>query len=234
MIILALDSSGSSCSVALVDGGGAVLAHRFRSMARGQAEVLMPMLRDAMAEAAIGFPALDLLAVTVGPGSFTGIRVGLAAARGLALATGLPAVGVTAFAAIADAVEIGEIGEAAVVVAIDSRRAELFVQVFVGGRSVPAPPLAVAPADLARLLPAGRLVVAGDGAARAAAALIAAGRDVIVCGATSPDARHVARVALRQASDGIAPAPLQPLYLRAPDVTLPPSRGSAPHGPAPR
>jgi tRNA threonylcarbamoyladenosine biosynthesis protein TsaB len=231
MIVLALDSSGSSCSVALVDGGGAVLAHRFRSMARGQAEVLMPMLRDAMAEAAVGFAALDLLAVTVGPGSFTGIRVGLAAARGLALATGLPAVGVTAFAAVADAVEFGA---AAVVVAIDSRRAELFVQVFTGGGIAPAPPLAVAPADLARLLPPGRLVLAGDGAARAAAALIAAGRDVLVSGITSPDARHVARVVLRQASDDIAPASLQPLYLRAPDVTLPTSREPAQRSIAPR
>jgi tRNA threonylcarbamoyladenosine biosynthesis protein TsaB len=217
MIVLALDSSGAACSVALVDGD-TVLAHRFRAMARGHAEVLMPMLRDAMAEAAVGFASLGLIAATVGPGSFTGIRVGLAAARGLALASGLPAVGITAFAAVAAAVEPAvEATGAAVVVAIDSRRAELFVQIFAGGIAA-GPPAAVAPADLAALVPAGRLVLAGDGAARAAAALTAAGRDALVSGVAVLDARDVARVALSHPGDGGA---LRPLYLRAPDVTLP-------------
>jgi tRNA threonylcarbamoyladenosine biosynthesis protein TsaB len=214
MIVLALDSSGAACSIALVDGD-TVLAHRFRAMARGHAEVLMPMVRDAMAEAGVGFASLGLIAATVGPGSFTGIRVGLAAARGLALASGLPAVGVTAFAAVAAAVEPAG---AAVVVAIDSRRAELFVQIFAGGIAA-GPPAAVAPAALAALVPAGRLVLAGDGAARAAAALTTAGRDALVSGVAVLDARDVARVALSHPGDGGA---LRPLYLRAPDVTLPP------------
>jgi tRNA threonylcarbamoyladenosine biosynthesis protein TsaB len=214
MIVLALDSSGAACSVALVDGD-TVLAHRFRAMARGHAEVLMPMLRDTMAEAAVSFASLGLIAATVGPGSFTGIRVGLAAARGLALASGRPAVGITAFAAVAAAVEPAG---AAVVVAIDSRRAELFVQIFAGGIAA-GPPTAVAPADLAALVPAGRLVLAGDGAVRAAAALTAAGRDALVSGVAVLDARDVARVALNHPGVGGA---LRPLYLRAPDVTLPP------------
>jgi tRNA threonylcarbamoyladenosine biosynthesis protein TsaB len=224
MIVLALDSSGSACSVALVGPDGAVLAHRFQAMARGHAEILMPMLRDAMAEAGVGFAALGLIAATIGPGSFTGIRVGLAAARGLALATGLPAVGITAFEAIAEAVEAEG---AALVVAIDSRRAELFVQVFAAGIA-PDPPRAVAPADLAAILPQGKLVLAGDGAERAAAALLTAGRVASVASVTAPDARHVARVALRRRSAGGGMPALQPLYLRAPDVTLPMPQGAAP------
>ncbi|MDB5408817.1 MAG: peptidase glycoprotease [Rhodospirillales bacterium] len=222
MIALALDSSGSACSVALVEGGGTVLAHRFRAMARGHAELLLPMLRDAMAEAEVGFDSLGLIAVTVGPGSFTGIRVGLSAARGLALATGLPAVGITAFEAVAAAVEPA--GQA-IVVAIDSRRSELFVQVFAAGGSAAGPPIAVAPADLAASVPSGELVLAGDGAGRAAAALTTAGRAVRLSGIASPDARDVARVALRQRIGGGALSPLRPLYLRAPDVTLPPAPG---------
>jgi tRNA threonylcarbamoyladenosine biosynthesis protein TsaB len=225
MIALALDSSGSACSVALVHRDGAVLAHRFRAMSRGHAEILMPMLRDAMAEAAVGFAALGLIAVTVGPGSFTGIRVGLAAARGLALATGLPAVGITAFEAVADAVEADE---AAVAVAIDSRRAELFVQIFAAAGIALGPPIAAAPADLVGVLPDGRLVLAGDGAARAAAALTAAGRMALVSGVASPDARHVARVALRRWLDGGVSPALRPLYMRAPDVTPPPLSRAAP------
>jgi tRNA threonylcarbamoyladenosine biosynthesis protein TsaB len=222
MIALALDSSGSACSVALVDDGGAVLAHRFRAMVRGHAELLMPMLREAMAEAEIGFATLGLIAATVGPGSFTGIRVGLAAARGLALATGLPAVGITAFEAVAAAVEPA--GEA-IVVAIDSRRAEFFLQVFAADGIAAGPPIAVAPGDLAASLPEGGLILAGDGAGRAAAALAAPGRAVRLSGIAAPDARDVARVALRHRIGGGALSPLRPLYLRAPDVTLPPAQG---------
>jgi tRNA threonylcarbamoyladenosine biosynthesis protein TsaB len=223
MIVLALDSSGSGCSVALVERGGAVLAHRFQAMTRGHAEILMPMLRDAMAEACVAFARIGLIAATVGPGSFTGIRVGLAAARGLALASGLPAIGITAFEAVADAVAAEG---AAVVVAIDSRRAELFIQIFADGGIVRGPPIVVAPADLVDVIPGGRLVLAGEGAPHAAAALTAAGRTALISGVAAPDARHVARVALRRRSAGGAMPPLQPLYLRAPDVTPPP--GAAP------
>ena len=101
MKLLALDCAGLACSVALWRDG-AIVAERTREMARGHAEALMPMLGEVMAAADERLDALDRLAVTVGPGSFTGIRVGLAAARGLALAIGCPLIGVGTLAALAE------------------------------------------------------------------------------------------------------------------------------------
>lgn len=223
--VLALDTSGAACSVALRDGTGRLLAHRFQALARGHAELLMPMLRDTMAEARIDFAALSLLAVTTGPGSFTGIRVGLAAARGLALASGLPILGVTAFdalaAAIAAAIAPGERAGRPLLVAIDSRRGDLFVQGFAADGSPLAAPAAVAPDGLAAIAPPGALMLVGDGAERAAAALAAAGRPAILAAARLPDAADVAAVALVRWRPGEWPPSPLPLYLRAPDVTLP-------------
>src|SRR5438552_13886170 len=101
--ILALDSSGAACSTALWRRG-AVVARSRREMARGHAEALIPMLVETMSGAGESLKALDAVAVTVGPGAFTGIRIGLAAARGIGLAANIPVVGITTFAAIAEAV----------------------------------------------------------------------------------------------------------------------------------
>ena len=106
MKLLALDSSAAACSVALWDDreektGSPIVAHRGKYMERGQSEALIPLVDSVMEETGWIFSDLDRLGVTVGPGSFTGVRVGLAAARGLALAGRLPLVGVTSFEAIA-------------------------------------------------------------------------------------------------------------------------------------
>jgi tRNA threonylcarbamoyladenosine biosynthesis protein TsaB len=229
MTILAIDTSSAACSVALRDATGSLIAHRFEALARGHAERLMPMLRETMAEAGIGFADLALIAVTTGPGSFTGIRVGLAAARGLALASALPLLGVTAFEAMQEAVAPAERQRRTLLVAIDSRRGDLFIQGFAADGTPLAAPAAVTQEALAAAVPAGALLLAGDGAARAAAVLAAAGRDVAVAGAAGPpDAAAVAAVALSRRRAGETPVPPLPLYLRAPDVTLPAAR------PAPR
>ena len=225
MIVLALDTSGAACSVALRDGDGRLLAHRFEALQRGHAERLMPMLRETMDEAAIDFTALALIAVTTGPGSFTGIRVGLAAARGLALASGLPILGVTAFEALVAAVKPAERDGRALVAAIDSRRGDLFIQGFAADGTPLGDPVAATPEALAGAVPSGRLLLAGDGAARAATALTASGRDAVTASAAGPpDAAAVAAVALARWRPGEIPAPPLPLYLRAPDVTLPAAR----------
>jgi len=92
--VLALDAALSACSVAVLFEGE-VVAHRRSDMARGQAAALLPMVREAMAEAQFSFESIDLVAVSIGPGHFTGLRIGLAAAQGLALACGVPLAGVT-------------------------------------------------------------------------------------------------------------------------------------------
>src|SRR4051812_14151460 len=103
MNILGFDTSGAVCAAAVLRSGR-VAAQREAAMERGHAQALVPMLAAAMEEAGLGFGDLDAVGVTVGPGAFTGIRIGLAAARGIGLASGLPVFGVTGFAAIAAAV----------------------------------------------------------------------------------------------------------------------------------
>ena len=101
MIVLAIDTCLFACSVAVVNDGR-VLARRVEPMSRGHQERLAPLVQEAMAEAGLGFDKLDRIGVTVGPGSFTGLRVGLAFAKGLASALSIPAVGIGALEALAD------------------------------------------------------------------------------------------------------------------------------------
>jgi tRNA threonylcarbamoyladenosine biosynthesis protein TsaB len=100
MRVLGLDSALTACSAALWQDGE-ILARRMEVMPRGQSEALMPMAVAVMGEADLAFEELDRLGVTVGPGSFTGLRIGLAAARGMAVALRLPLVGVTTLEAVA-------------------------------------------------------------------------------------------------------------------------------------
>ena len=101
--LLALDTAGTACSAA-VWCAGKVRARRFEVMARGQSERLVPMIEAVMSEAGIAYGALDAVAVTLGPGGFTGVRIGLATARALALAWARPIIGVSNFEALAAAV----------------------------------------------------------------------------------------------------------------------------------
>jgi tRNA threonylcarbamoyladenosine biosynthesis protein TsaB len=208
MKILALETSGASCSVAVL-AGGVLAAHRREEMQRGQAEALLPMLRDAMRDAGLRFPALDLVATTVGPGAFTGIRIGLAAARGIGLAAGKPVLGVTTFEAIGEAAASTE----PLLAAVDSRREDvLFLQMLPAGA-----PAAVAPDRVAGWVPPGEVRVAGD-AATWAARLLGARAEIV---AALPDAAAVARLAERRWRKGAVAAPPRPLYLRGADTTAP-------------
>jgi tRNA threonylcarbamoyladenosine biosynthesis protein TsaB len=121
--VLAFDTSAAHCAAALLSGDQ-VLVERQEDMAKGQAERLMPMLEEMLAEAGIGWRDLAVLGVGVGPGNFTGVRIAVAAARGLALGLGIPAVGVTTFEAMA----LGAARPCAVV--LDARRGQVYVQVF--------------------------------------------------------------------------------------------------------
>lgn len=225
LTLLALDAAGASCSVALWSGGE-VVVRRFSAMARGQSERLVPMIGEVMAEWGGGFEKLDALAVTTGPGGFTGVRIGLATARGLALARGLPLIGVSSFEVAAAAATAEERAGRHVVAVLDSKRNEVFAQLFEAGLAEAGPPLELAVAALAEALPSGPLVVTGDAAAAAAGALKAAGRrEVVTAAAAGPADAAVlaARAALR---DPAAAGPVRPVYLRPPDVTPPKGAGS--------
>jgi tRNA threonylcarbamoyladenosine biosynthesis protein TsaB len=208
MIVLGLDTCLSSCSVAVLDGER-VLASVCEVMARGHQERLAPMAQQAMAEAGIGFDRLDRVGVTVGPGSFTGLRVGIAFAKGLAAALALPAVGVGTLEALA--------AEAAGLVfpILDARRDQVYLQAFEDGRALMAPDAVTAETAAARIaeLSMGRdFTLVGSGAPLLAG-LAPAAR---VVAADGVDARQVARLAATR-----EPRPLKPLYLRAPDAKLP-------------
>jgi tRNA threonylcarbamoyladenosine biosynthesis protein TsaB len=148
------------------------------------------------------------------------LRIGLAAARGMALAAGLRCVGVTSLEAVAEAIGSEERAGRALLVTLDSKRADIFAQLFEAGGAPLARPVAIPRDGLADILPAGPLIVAGTAAAAAVAWLAEQGFDVIQAGGAGfPHARDVVRVAVRRLAAGDIPrAPPSPLYLRAPDT----------------
>ena len=224
--ILGIDTATSGCSAALWRDG-AVLARRAAEMPRGQSEALLPMIREVMAEAGAGFGDLDLFAVTVGPGAFTGLRIGLSAARGMALATGIPCFGLTTFEVLLrSARDAGLSGP--VVVALDAKRADLYVQAFDAEDEATTPPGAVLPEDLPGFLPEtqGTAAVVGDAAGIALEALSAAGRDARKGNApTLPDAAVIAGLAGERWLPGTSVPVPEPLYLRPPDAVKPVNGG---------
>jgi len=222
MKVLALETATAACSVAVLDG--AVLrAHRAVPMQRGHAEALMPMVEAAMAAAGLAHGDLDLVATTVGPGSFTGLRVGLAAARGIALAAGIPALGVTTLEALAAGLDEDARAGAPVAALLDARRGEVYVQLFDARAVARGAPVAVAPA--AADLPDGPLVLVGAGAPLVLAAQGARPGWRPVETPRLPDAAAVARLAARRfAEDPAAIRPPRPLYVRGHGARPPAAR----------
>ena len=218
MRILALDSATSACSVA-VFCDKEVIAHRYEEMSRGQAETLIPMVADAMSAAGLEFDALDAIAVTMGPGAFTGVRIGLSTAQSLALAADKPLVGVTTLEAVFAAQ-----GQASTpfLVALDTKRTDIYAQLFDSDGEALTEPLALEEDKISMAVSMHGIGVVGDAADRAARALnkagIAAKRH---WGPMLPDASWVARIAAGRFSAGDL-VPVEPIYLRAPDVGPPP------------
>lgn len=212
MICLGLDTALGACSAALLDGD-TVLATERLMMATGQAEAIAPLVQRIMEAAAMPFSAIRRIGVTTGPGTFTGQRIGLSFARGLALALKIPAVGVTTLEALATAARARH-PNALVLAVTDARRGELYAQLF-------APDGAQA-SDAALLAHEAAAAIAGD----AAAVLTGTGGPILaplLPAATldiddQPDAAIVARLALTREPGAHPPAPF---YLRAPDAKLP-------------
>jgi len=216
MLVLAIDTALAACSVAVLDTGrGAIVGRESLPMVRGQAEVLMPMVARVMAQAGVDFASLDRVAVTVGPGSFTGLRVGIAAARGIALAAGKPAVGLSTLAAFA-APHIAADDTEPVVAAIDARHEQVYLQVFgPGGRTLVSPRIAPL-REAIRAAATGATRVVGTAAELIVKAWpLSQDLPTVIDARAAPDIDWVARLGAA-ASDSQGPP--KPLYLRAPDA----------------
>jgi tRNA threonylcarbamoyl adenosine modification protein YeaZ len=216
MRVLAIDTALEACSVAVLDTGQPASAvHETQPMLRGHAEALMPMIARVLAQAGLEATTLDRIAVTTGPGSFTGLRVGIAAARGIALAAGKPAVGLTTLAAVA-APLIAANDAIPVVSAVDARHDHVYLQVFgAGGLTLVKP----------RLLPIQEAVRASLGGPPR---LVGTGAEMLACAwpadeaapasvgsDRAPDIQWVARLG---AAAPESTSPPKPVYMRAPDA----------------
>lgn len=218
MTILAFDTSLTACSAAILPSGAGVAIQRFEPMERGHAEALFPMIEAVMADTGCAFGDLAKLAVTVGPGSFTGIRAGVAAARGLALAANLPVVAATSLEVMARGL-VRQTRPAersdGFIIAHDARREEFYIQPFTAeGR--PLSPPALCGLTEAAALSGDMPFLAGSGAAAIAAELLRQGRDARAAFAgLLPEARDLADIAATRPPESHRVAPL---YLRAPDA----------------
>ena len=217
---MGIETGGRACSVAILRGN-APPVYEHEDTDHGHATLLMPMIERVRAKAGIGYAELDRIAVAVGPGSFTGLRVGIAAALGLSLASGVPAVGISSFHIVAGgSLNAPDLGGYRFFVLLDSRREEPFLAELGSDFSLIGPPTVVSIADFdAMLRGAGRSVVFGDSPAvsRPTDCFPADVRRVPM----APHAMMVAALAADPAHRYDLPP--KPVYVRAPDVTMPKS-----------
>ena len=226
MKLLALDTSMQACSAAvLVKNGRQITVHNlFERLGRGHAERLMPMVDEVLALATIHVKELDRLAVSTGPGTFTGVRIGLAAARGLALALKLPLVGENSLRLIAaDTFANASLQPGSLVgVVMDARRDQLYFQLFdEHGPVDQSGPRLLFPQQVDKFLPSGRnIFLVGSGLSLLHSHLDKTTRKIIHlsdfrAGRPQPDAAHLARLAVHISPTGKS---LSPLYLRPADA----------------
>jgi tRNA threonylcarbamoyl adenosine modification protein YeaZ len=215
MRVLAIDTALAACSAAVLDTVyGGIVSSESLPMVRGHAEALMPLIKRVMDEAGLAFTDIDRVAVTTGPGSFTGLRVGIAAARGIALSADKPAVGLSTLSVYA-APHLAADDLVPVIAAIDARHAHVYLQVFSpGGRSFTVPRLAaLREAVLAASETPSRIV--GSAAQAIADAMPPGSATAVVDPGAAPDIAWVARMG------AVVPegqSPPKPQYLRAPDA----------------
>ncbi len=214
MPLLAIDTSTGACSAALLnEKDRQIQAFRHAIMPRGHAEALALMVRDVMREAGCTMAALRRIAVTTGPGTFTGVRIGLAFARALGAALGLPVTGISTLQAIAANAN----ASSPVAAIMDARRGEVYMQLFTPQNQPASTAQVLGIAEAAALLPGGELTLIGSGARLVVAKTNAPSNWHISSESPFPDARKIAMLA---ADEAIPDQPPGPVYLRAPDAKL--------------
>jgi len=221
MRILAMDTSAGACSAAVWDEGH--ITQRLVELDRGHSELLIPLVLETMAASGRRFYQLDLLTVTVGPGAFTGLRVGLAAARGMALAARLPCMGVTTLEAMASAVDPRETAGRLLLVTLDTKRSAVYAQIFRTKEPV-TPPMVVDPPELAEKIGTQPVLLAGDAAITVMPTLREAGIDASVSAMPGyPTAAGIAALAARRwQQEGMRVETMpSPIYLRSPSTGVP-------------
>ncbi len=207
MLTLVLDTALNACAAA-VSRDNLVLAQASEPMQRGHQERLAPMVEAVMGASGVGFEALDRIGVTVGPGSFTGLRVGLAFAKAMSLALDIPCIGVNSLEALA----AGRTGFVAA--AIAAKGGQVYLQAFLDGVALMAPDVldtSVAVARIAELWSGSEATLVGSGASELASAL----PDAAIADAETADICALAQLVLSRPSTAARP---KPLYLRSPDA----------------
>jgi tRNA threonylcarbamoyladenosine biosynthesis protein TsaB len=205
MLILSIDCAGHGCGVCVWKDGN-VLSTLNETMERGQDQRLMPLIIEALRQANVTFNDLDRIAVTRGPGSFTGLRIGLAAARGLGLATGKPVIGIDRFS-----IYRAQHPDKDLMVIIASRRKELYCRYYSASEQTEEPKMLAAEEITAFLQDKPKTIVTGDIPA-----------DMFPAYQPATEAEHLTSARLAAHTDAKSPEFLpRPLYLRAPDVTMP-------------
>lgn len=222
MKILAMDTATAACSVALWQNDQ--VTHRtFTPMARGHASALLPMIESLLQDAAVTIADLDGFAVSVGPGGFSGLRIALSTARGFAVATKKPVVGITTLEALAAAVGPQD---HPVLCALDAKRADLYAQAFSPEGQPLCAPTAALPQDCLGLVSASKLIIAGDSFARLAPQCAERGIEAIESPHSLPDAAFIATLAAEKLQNTPQDIPRpEPLYLRPPDAAIPKNGG---------
>ena len=219
MKILAFDTALNSCSVAVSEEKN-ILATDSMSMERGQAEALFPMIEKVMKQAKTSYQDIDIIAVTKGPGSFTGIRTGLSAAKAIGMAGAMPVCGVSTTEAVACAVPKNEKKNGCnILVALETKRSDIYFQLFSCNLEPLSKAMAIMPEEIAELILAPAIIV-GDGSKRLFQELQKKKLPIELSQASGvPNAVAIAKIASRYKPEEITERP-SPLYLRAPTVKI--------------
>jgi tRNA threonylcarbamoyladenosine biosynthesis protein TsaB len=209
MNLLAIDTAANLCAACIYDADQQVERGRaVLDIGTGHAEKLMDVIADALAQAKTDYPGLGAVAVSIGPGSFTGVRIGVATARGLALALKIPAIGVTTLDALA-AETRNAFPDSRILAVVDARREEIYAALYDRDGTAAGQPMLSTVADIADIARTERPVLCGT-AAKMVADDVGGAFDFGPLGATADIATY-ARLAAAREPGGEKP---KPLYLR--------------------